>query len=155
VLRDKPKAKDFLGPFLSAIVLAAAGELTEKIFHAIVVGAGKNKSWSDTRSLHCPSAEQARNYLSDLLSDLLFGKNHYFLPIEAVEEVDKEIARGRAGDLLDVVIDARENEFAKCSSDYGPIRDARRFEPPTIDALKRIVDRRFGLIRAIFDRDKS
>ena len=92
--------------------------------------------------------------MSDLLSDLLFGKNHYFLPIEAVEEANKEIARGRGGDLLDVIADTRDNEFAKCSSDYGPIRNARRFEPPTVEALKGIMERRFGLIRAIFDRKK-
>ena len=99
VLRDKAKVKDFLGGFLAALVLAAAGELAEQRFDAIVVGAGKNKSWNETRSLDCPTAEQARNYLSDLVSDLLFGKNHYFLPIEAVEEVDKEIVartRGRS-----------------------------------------------------------
>jgi exodeoxyribonuclease V gamma subunit len=155
VLRDKPKAKDFLAPVVSAIVLVAAGELHETQFRAIVVGAKKDKSCSDTRILHCPTVDQARDYLSDLLSDLLFGKNHYFLPIEAVEEVQKEIARSRGGDLVDVVYDLRDNEFAKCSSDYGPIRNARRFEPPTAEALKRIMQRRFGLIRAIFDREKS
>ena len=141
--------------YYKIIRLAAAGELTEKQFHPIVVGAGKHKFWSDTRSLHCPTAEQARNYLSDLLHDLLFEKHHYFLPIEAVENVEKEIARGRGGDLVDVLDDARDNEFAKCSSDYGPIRNARRFAPPTIEALKRTMDRRFGLIRAIFGKEKG
>ncbi len=154
VLRDKPKAKDFLGGFLSGIVLAAAGELDSNQFHAIVVGAGKNKSWSETRSLARPTAEQARNYLSDLVTDLLFGKNHYFLPIEAVEEVDKEVARDRGGDLLDIIYDLRDNDFARCSSDYGPIRNARRFDPPTLEALIRIMDRRFRLPGAIFGREK-
>jgi exodeoxyribonuclease V gamma subunit len=153
VLREEAKVKDFLGPFLSAILLAAAGELGETQFDAIVIGARKGKSRSDIRSLQRLSAEQARNYLSDLVSDLLFEKNHYFLPIEAVEEVER--ARGRGDDLVDVVNELRDNDFAKCSSDYGPIRDARRFEPPTIEALKRIVDRRFALIRAIFRKEKN
>jgi len=155
VLRDEARVKDFLGPFLSAMVLAAAGELSEKVFHAIVIGARKGKARSDVRRFQRPSTEQARNYLSDLVSDLLFEKNHYFLPIEAVEKVIKEIGRGRGTDLLDVVDDLRDDDFARCSSDYGPIRDARRFEPPAIDALKRIMDRRFGLIRAIFEREKN
>jgi exodeoxyribonuclease V gamma subunit len=155
VLRDKPKAKDFLGAFLSGIVLAAAGKLDSNQFHAIVVGAGKNTSWSETRSLVRPTVEQARNYLSDLVTDLLFGKNHYFLPIEAVEAVEKEVARGHGGDLLDLIYDLRDNEFARCSSDYGPIRNARRFDPPTFETLRRIMDRRFRLLRAIFAREKG
>ena len=155
VLRDQPKPKDFLGPFLTAIVLAAAGEMTEGRFHALVLGAGKNKVWNESRVLKCPSTERAKEYLVDLLGDLLFGKNHYFLPIEAVDEVDKELGRGSDVDLLDAVNEIRDNEFAGCSSDYGPIRDARRFDPPTVDEMKRIFDRRFSLIRTIFGRDKN
>jgi exodeoxyribonuclease V gamma subunit len=153
VLREQPKVKDFLGPFLSAIALAAAEQLSEKQFDALVIGARKGKSRRVIRSLQLPSADQARKYLSDLAGDLLFGKNHYFLPIEAVEDVNKEIVRGRGGDLVDVVADLRDNEFAKCSSDYGPIRNARRFEPPSLETMKRIIERRFGPIRAIFERE--
>jgi hypothetical protein len=155
VLREDARVKDFLGAFLSAIVLAAAGELSEKQFDAIVVGARNGKSRSEIRSLQRPTAELARDYLSDLISDLLFDKNHhYFLPIEAVEDVNKEITRGSRGDLVDVINDSRDNEFARCSSDYGPIRNARRFEPPNAKTLAKIMDRRFGLIRAIFERGK-
>ncbi len=122
VLRDKAKPKDFLGGFLAAMVLAAAGELTAGQFHAIVLGPGKTPTKSDIRSLHCPTSDDARDYLSNLISDLLFDKNHYFLPIEAVEDVEKENARGGRGNLLDLIYDARDNEFGRCASDYGPIR---------------------------------
>ncbi len=155
ILRDHSKCKDFLGPFLAAVVLAAAGELTAKTFDAVVVGAGKNKCWRETRGLNSPSVERARDYLSDLLSDLLFRKNHYFLPIEAVEAADKELERGRETDVLDVIDDIRDNEFAGCSSDYGPVRDARRFEPPAIEEVKRLINRRFGLIRSVFGKAKG
>jgi hypothetical protein len=104
--------------------------------------------------MRSPSAEQARNYLSDLVTDLLLGKNHYFLPIEAVEDVHREVARGGSGDLVDTINDVRDNEFAKCSSDYGPVRDARRFDPPSLGQLKAIMARRFGLIAAMFEREK-
>ncbi len=155
VLRDEAKVKDFLGPFVSAIVLAAAGELSAKQFHAIVIGAKRNQPFHAVRTLQCPTIEGAREYLSDLLSDLLFGKNHYFLPIEAVEKVQKELERGRPDDSLDAINDVRDNDFGKCSSDYGPIRNARRFEPPSLKALKSIMARRFGPIGAIFDKEKS
>jgi hypothetical protein len=140
---------------LSAIVLAATGELSERHFHSIVAGVKKNKPWNERRTMRCPSAAQARSYLSDLATDLLLGKNHYFCPIEAVEDVNKELVRGGNGDLVDIVNDTRDNEFASCSSDYGPIRDARRFDPPSLEQLKKIMLRRFGLIGAIFQREKT
>ena len=65
------RVKDFLGPFVTALVLAASGELSAKNFDAIVVGARKNQPFHNTRSLACPSAEQARDYLSQLVGDLL------------------------------------------------------------------------------------
>ncbi len=151
VLRDRSKVKDFLGGYVAALVLAASGDLAGKQFDAIVIGAGKNKSWNETRSLDCPTADVARGYLSDLISDLLFDRNHYFLPIEAVEDVAKEMSRGR-NDLLDAIYDARDNEFSRCSSDYGPIRNARRFDPPSIEMLQRLMARRFRLIGGIFDK---
>jgi hypothetical protein len=155
VLRDYPKPKDFLGGILSALALAASGKLSDPHFRAIVIGTGKHKSWNDTRKLTCPTPQAARDYLSNLASDLLLEKNHYFLPIEAVEGVIKELDQGRVDDLRDTVNDLRENEFARCSSDYGPIRDARRFQPPSDEALRRIIARRFGLIRSIFVKEKG
>ena len=155
VLRDRPKVKDFLWAFLSALVLTAAEEMSAKHFHAIVAGAGKNKSWHEIRNWTCPSIERAREYLSDLTTDLLFGKNHYFLPIEAVEDVHKEIRRRDDVDLVDIVNETRDNEFAKCSSDYGPIRDARRFAPPTNEALRDLMRRRFELIGGMFVHGKD
>ena len=155
VLRDQSKCKDFLAAFLAAVVLAAAKELTGKTFDAIVVGAGKNKYWNETRSLNSPGVQQARDYLSNLLGDLLFSKNHYFFPIEAVEAADKELGSGPEDDVLDVIGDIRDNEYASCSSDYGPIRNARRFEPPSIGEVKRIMIRRFGLIRSVFGKAKG
>ncbi len=152
VLRDRSRVKDSLGGFVAALVLATSGDLAEKRFDAIVIGAGKNKAWNETRSLDCPTAEVARSYLSDLVSDLLFERNHYFLPIEAVEDVAKEMSQGNGEDLLDVIYDARDNEFSSCSSDYGPIRNARRFDPPSSETLRRLMVRRFGLIRGIFHK---
>ncbi len=155
VLRDDARPKDFLAPFLTAIVLSAAGELSSARFDSIVIAAGKKKSRHTSRSLACPTPEQARAYLSDLLSDLLFDKNHYFLPLEAVEKLDKEIAAKRESDLQELVYEIREADQKPCSSDYGPIRDARRFEPPSSTALRRLMKRRFELIRAIFGKEKD
>jgi exodeoxyribonuclease V gamma subunit len=154
VLRDTAKAKDFLGPFLSAIVLAAAGQITAPKFRAIVL-CSKNKSAHKVRSLECPAPQQARDYLAALVSDLLFEKNHYFIPIEAVEAVSNAIIKGGSPDLVDMVDEIRDNDFKSCASDFGPIRGARRFEPPSAKALKRILERRFGIMRTLFGKPEN
>jgi exodeoxyribonuclease V gamma subunit len=155
VLRDKAKAKDFLGPFVSAIVLAATEQITAPKFDAIVLCSKGEKSSHPTRTLACPSREEAREYLAALVSDLLFEKNHYFLPIEAVEAGLSAIAKGKSIDPIDLIDEIRDNDFVSCASDFGPIRDARRFDPPTAEALKRILERRFGILHAIFDQGEN
>ncbi len=149
VLRNDAKSKDFVRPFLSAIALKAAGEPVAKTFRAIVVGAGKGKE-KNVRILAAPDAEQARAYLAALVTDLLFAKNHYFMPIEAMEIAHKQLREGSRGDLIGAIDDLRDNEFKRTSSDYGPIRNARRFAPPPEAELRRIFARRFGPIRTIF-----
>jgi hypothetical protein len=82
----------------------------------------------------------------------LFEKNHYFLPIEAVEAGFNAIAKGKSIDPIDLIDEIRDNDFKSCASDFGPIRDARRFDPPTEETLQRILKRRFGIMRAIFEQ---
>jgi len=148
--RDKPRAKDFVGLFAAAMVLAASGEASGLRFNAIAIGAGKNRPWHESRTLECPDGNRAREYLSNLLGDLLFARNHYFLPIEAIEKVIKNVERARDDEVVDSINELRENDFSRCSSDYGPVRNARRFDPPDIEQLKDIIHRRFTLVRPIF-----
>jgi hypothetical protein len=155
VLRDESKPKYFLSPILTAIVLAASGELKDRSFRAVLIGRGKQKAWHRSIVLGSLTEEIAREYLSNLIGDMLLERNHYFLPIEAIERADKELMRGRDNEILDAINDFREDEFASCSSDFGPIRNARRFEPPKLEEVRRIIDRRFRLIHAIFERTRD
>ena len=155
VLRDNARAKDFLGPFLSAIVLAAAGQTSTPKFRAVVLCSKRDESDHEIKILECPSPQRAREYLAALVSDLLFEKNHYFLPIEAVEAGFKASAKGKSVDPIDLIEEIRDNDFASCASDFGPIRDARRFEPPSAKALKRILERRFAIMHALFEKSES
>jgi exodeoxyribonuclease V gamma subunit len=151
-LRKDPKARDFLGPFLSAIALAAAGEKPKKNFRAIILTAAEGNK-TPIKSFNPPAKAQALGYLTDLASALLSGRNHYFLPIEAVEAVLDAKARNKAAvNLIDEIDGVRENEFASCGSDYGPVRNAREFEPPEEDAAKKMIEQRFGLIKSIFEK---
>ncbi len=156
VLRGEPKAKDFLYLFISAIALAATG-VAGREFRAIVVGSDGEEGKTFEKRLRLPEPERARQYLAALAADLLSGDNHYFLPIEAVEEFWRKWKgigkRKKPGDvdLIEVINGVRENEYGSCSSDWGPVRNARRFEPPTEAVAKAIIERRFGMISEIFE----
>jgi len=160
VLRDEPKAKDFLPLFFSALALAASGATEAKEFAAIVVSGAGGSGKRRIKRFRLPQPEAARAYLAALAADLLSDENYYFLPIEAVEKIwrawklTKEETKKRAAggvDLIDLIDGVRENEQSRCSSDYGPIRNARRFDPPGESELKSIVERRFGPIGSIFE----
>lgn len=147
------KPHDFLEGFLGAIVLAAAGEKMPASFTAIAVGGDKDgdnpKKFS--RSFHPPGGAEGRDYLTMLASDLLSDENDYFLPIEAVSDI---VAHDRKGErsIKEAIDKIRDNEIGRCRSDYGPVADARSFAPCAPGRAREIVDRRFGLIRAIFEK---
>ena len=156
IARDSgAKAGDFLEGFLGAIALAAAGQTNTNSFIAIVAGGAKDDTDFSkyTRKLRLPNAAVARAYLTALAEDLFAPNNHYFLPIDAVEEVLKKIAgqkEPQPRDIWEVIEDLRDNEMAPCRSDYGPIRNPRSFSPPMPAVVLEIIRRRFDLIEAIF-----
>ncbi len=144
------RARNFLDGFLGAIVLAAAGKEMPRQFVAAVLGGDKDATKAEkfTRPLEVPKADDARKYLSGLIQDLLFGSNHYFLPIDAVEAIicKKDQDTRTPADVAEGV---REG-YGGCCSDHGPVRNAREFDPPSDDEIKAIIDRRFGPIAGIF-----
>jgi exodeoxyribonuclease V gamma subunit len=157
VMRAKPQPRDFLGPFVNAIALAASGAPVAKKFRAIVAGAPPDKPnargappW--IRTLATPSRDEARAYLGGLIAEMLSRAHDYFLPIEAVAAVRHATSKhGRDADVIGAVEQIRERERPTVRSDYGPIRNARRFNPPPPDEIQEIIARRFGLLAAIFD----
>ncbi|HEY2107297.1 MAG TPA: hypothetical protein VGH29_15970, partial [Candidatus Binataceae bacterium] len=145
----------FLGGFLSAMVLAAGGETRARYFNAIVVGSSKDsvEPAKLCRTLKIPTPEQATTYLAGLAADLFSGRNHYFLPFEAVAEIvrRKKGARWPARrEITDIIESIRQNDFARCRSDYGPVRNSRDYPPPPSDEVVEIIKRRFQPIMTIF-----
>jgi exodeoxyribonuclease V gamma subunit len=151
VLHKTIKAKDFLPAFLNAIVLAAAGIRLPDRFRAIAVGTQLAKPTESIREFRPLDRNFAIAYLSDVVSDLLSTGNNYFLPIEAVENVVKVMCKiDEPHDLVDTVDLIRINDFAKSSSEYGPVRNATDFDPPPEEEIEKIVERRFKPIIGIF-----
>src|SRR5580704_7548690 len=153
VLRKSIKPKDFLPAFLNAIVLAATGAKLPEKFRAIVirVNSEKNADWSpEFKPL---DQNSALAYLTAVVSDLLSTGNDYFLPIEAVEDVVKELHKPEdRRDLIEAVERTLLNNPPTCSSDYGPVRNPRDFDPPDEDTIEQIVMRRFNPIIGVFGK---
>lgn len=151
VIGKEPKLRDFIRLAISAVALAAAGEWREGEFHAVMLAGDDAASKKRERTLPAMSQDAARAYLATLVADLLSGDNHHFFPAEAAEEVHKEIRKGADGRLLTASVeDVRENENVHCGSDYGPVRNARWFDPPSELEMREIIRRRFDPISAIF-----
>jgi hypothetical protein len=147
----------FLAGFLGAIALAATGETQARHFDAIVVGSPKGgvDPARLSRRLRITPAEEARAYIAALAADLLSSGNYYFLPFEAVAEIVEKKGGGRwpgPREITDIIETLRENEFARCRSDYGPIRNPRDYPAPPPDEVIAIIKRRFQPIISIFGR---
>ncbi|MGA7869576.1 MAG: exodeoxyribonuclease V subunit gamma [Candidatus Binatus sp.] len=151
VLHKNVKPKDFLVPFLNAIVLAAAGVKLPEKFRAIVVGTESTHPNEWIREFRPMDRDSALTFLGIVVSDLLSTGNDYFLPIEAVEQVVKELHKPAAPhDLIETVDLVRFNDFSRNSSKYGPVRNAADSDPPSEEKIEEIVKRRFNPIIAIF-----
>jgi exodeoxyribonuclease V gamma subunit len=145
VLRSDLRPKDFLRPVFSTILLAAVGEHVSAGFDAVVV-AGDGSA--QHRRLAPWTRDRARDYLAVLVTDLLSGSNHYFLPIEAVARV-RSMSDDDPYELADGLRD-----YKTCSS-YGPVRGApQRFAPPDAARIRAIIVRRFDPIAQIFEKEK-
>ena len=153
VLRKSVKSKDFLPQFINVISLAATGASLPKTFRAILLRSDPEKNPNWIRKFETMDRESALSYLTAVVSDLLSTGNDYFLPIEAVEKVVKELDNGKkAHDLVDTVEQLLLVDAAACSSDYGPVRNPRDFDPPDEETIAQIVARRFDPIRGIFEK---
>jgi exodeoxyribonuclease V gamma subunit len=150
------KASDFLSGYLTAIALAAAGETQAQTFEVLVIGGADDgtKVSRIARRLRMFPRDEAIAYLSNLAEDIFSGRNHYFLPFEAVEKIVEKTTGKKwpsANEVTDIIETLRQNEFAHCRSDYGPVRNPRDYPPPPPDAAIAIIKRRFEPIIGIFE----
>lgn len=144
VLKDKPTHKDFLAGFLDAVVLSLMpGRSLSRDYHAHVIpGAEGADPGKLRRAFHGIDAAKSREFLVNLIADMLGGPHAYLLPCEAVFEA---IDKGRRVDSS--VEEMKEDEHKSCSSRHGPVSDFTVYDPPPEDEVHRIIDRRFGLFR--------
>jgi len=121
-------------------------------FRAIVIGTQSTDPKEWIREFRPLDRDSALGFLTTVVGDLLSTRNDYFLPIEAVEEVVKDLRNKPENrrDLVEAVERVLLNEFSRSSSEYGPVRNATSFDPPDEDEIDEIVKRRFAPIVGIF-----
>jgi hypothetical protein len=133
-VRDAPKISDFVAGYVDQMVLAAAGVVADGGRRLAVLVAGAPDSAKQVRTLEEVSRDEARRWLTEVLTDLLGGAHAYLLPVEWAEKV---LDRGRT------VATAMPDSLDKLSSRYGPIRNADAYPRPPEEVGRAMLERRF------------
>jgi hypothetical protein len=121
--------------------MLAAGVAEPGPWKVLVVREQSHGNQVDLRNFSPITPEAARDWLIDLLGDMLAGVHDYRMPAEAVFlNIFKRMPFDRA---LEKVSYRRGNP--------GPVRDEDRFDPPI--HLEDLIDRRFGLYFSSVVRD--
>jgi len=144
VVREEVGEKDFLRGFLDAVVLSLLpGDHDRAEHHAHVIPFPKGgKSARSARTFRNIDQARAREFLTNVVADLLGGTHAYLLPCEAVFQFWK-----KGTSIEESVEKFKEDDQARCSSEYGPVPDFRLYDPPDEDAARALIERRFALFR--------
>jgi len=133
IAKDKVQEGALRG-FLDHVLLAASGERGGDDAHtAYLCAEGK----IDTIRFAPISREEATVYLRGLVEDLFSRVHDYFLPFRAV----CQHPAGGEG-VVRAAESLREDQRYRS---YGPVRDAKRYEPPPEEEATAMIERRFGL----------
>ena len=141
--------KDFLPVFLDYMVLLASGNLGAGGFEAAVLsmnGQGEEEARVRRLVFTRGTQEDAKAYLSLLISEMLFGSHAYLLPVEAVV---KHRWDNKNGSSLSGIIDDMKETFTDknatpVSSQRGPVAHPEDYCPPEDADAARMVEERFG-----------
>lgn len=132
-----PNEKYYLRVFLSWVAATAAGrEHPEEVRLAVNGTKDHGSSTSKiiarfTRQYASWSSTAAAEYLATLCASLLFEPHDYLLPIQFAAAVRDEEASQRTADTLKSWLEKQlSSSYCSASSQYGPIKDFRRFGAP-------------------------
>jgi hypothetical protein len=135
--RSNGNGRDLLRGWIDHVVLCAAGHAAPDGRRVLIVRPDQKPEESRLGPL---SVEVARGYLATLAADLLAGVYPRFLPCEAVLGWVKKEPRPA---LTDYILMLREDDWTKFTSEWGPVPDARSYDPPSEEEALAIVARRF------------
>lgn len=143
VTNSAAKKKYHLRGFLDYVVMVGRGGKTPTAYRSCVISTGAK---ANSREYVPLSEREARDYLGTLVRDLLGSTHHYFLPCEAVFDLQKA---GQERTLEDIAQGYQEDPNKTCSSLYGPVPVPLTYPPPEEAAAQLLIERRFGLFLRI------
>lgn len=144
ITREAVSDRDFLAGFLDATVLSLLPEHHDPAeYHAHLIHLpGTGKPPDAHRVFRAIDGPRARQFLADVLADMLGGTHAYLLPCEAV------FAALSKGEPIGLSVERmKEDDRAACSSRYGPVTDFTLYDPPDEDEARAMIERRFALFR--------
>ncbi len=135
--RPNRTASWVLNGFLDLILLSAAGKTPQTEFWEIIINTAKDANpWSNVERIVPISQADAREYLSDLVVDLIESKAPYLLPAEAVfENIRSHIP------LSEAIENIVSYPFSACH--FGPVKEVDKFSTPP--NRSQVCRRRLGL----------
>ncbi len=117
------------------------GHHVPELYHAHVIPGDDGADFAKShRVFHGIGQAKAREFLTNLLADMLGGSHAYLLPCEAVFDY---LSKKRS--IESSVEEMKENENKSCSSRYGPVPNFEEYDPPDFEEAQRLIERRFGL----------
>lgn len=133
ILAKQPSERHTARAFMDHLVLSAAGLPCEGPFEAVI----SPGSWANLehpkhyRALRPFTSEEARDYLRELLTQLLRDSHDALFPIEVTAPfVSAWNAEGEPpGDLREQIQASRNNDWSTDSDDYGPVPQVGRLRP--------------------------
>ncbi|MCA9543652.1 MAG: exodeoxyribonuclease V subunit gamma, partial [Myxococcales bacterium] len=128
--------KHFLPGFITLVALAALERVPGQTFGVIVNPTRAETPDHLARKYRVPPPHLARQWLTDVVQDLLYEPHDYRLPIEVVLRwrADRDERGPGARPFMP--------RSDRNSSKYGPVRDPERFDLPDLDRAEAIVHRR-------------
>lgn len=136
------RRRSALKAFLDQVLLAASGVAADRP-HASFLLLSASAEASDFEAFKPVSQDEARTYLTTLVSDLLNETRAYRLPIEAVLE-----SHASESNLLSSIERAYTAPLVTPRSIYGPVPHPESYPLPDADFARAAVERRFGLFFA-------
>ena len=133
--------RDYLRAFIDHVMLAAAGDGPPLPTRALICRSQAKKDPAVV--FPALAAADARAYLQTIVGDLFAGVHDYLLPFEAVISWRQKKEPRPA--VPDIVAMLRDDNWTRFRSDYGPVREARDYPPPSDETARAMIQRRLGL----------
>lgn len=150
--REKFSTRELLKGFLDHVLISAAEILPESAHASFVLLPS-----AEARVFRFVSIprERARQFLTNVLEDMLSGVHEYLLPFEIVYELAPNDQGQYDKRRLASKLRFLPENLRSTSSLYGPVRHPERFLAPEFDTAIEILERRFGLLFSSLERDEA